>query len=264
MNFLNSPFIHGYLYSPNSWIHKQRSQFKVIIIFLHLTSASYMPLYHIYVFIFIYTFMYRLIYLPPEIQYYFRKIFLIFSLFILVSIQNKKQILKEEYLGRQYIYLRNPINYFLKNLESKTIECSDVSYGLSLSLVRLLSINFLHLIITKLLSLTTSKKDIINCYLNYIPEYNKFFMQRINFEVQVSIHFFSIIMKEIEIMHIAYSTRSIKDKKSLFFTSFFNIYFFHTQQFIENIYNYIYSLSNTIYYKEIFSKNLNVVYSKIG
>jgi len=258
MNFIKSSLLYNYLYSPKSWLHKQRSFFKIFFVLIYLSILPYLPIKAVYYSLIICLLIYNSIYIPLELNNYLCQIICFFSFLILISIQDKAKISIELIKKRRYYQLNSLFNYFHKNKHNIKINKSYLNqdYSLPISLVRLLTINFSYLIFTKLLLMTTQYKDIIRFFLSNCQNY---ILQRLAFEVQVAIQFINIILRQIKIMRIAYTTRTIK-KKIKFSQIQISLCFFCIQQSVDNMYQIVYNMSSTMYSSEVDERNLNLLY----
>ena len=254
MTVLKLLMFHDYLYSPKNWLHKQPKVFKILIIFIKLSILPYLSFSSLFFFTLFYLSISEFIYTSTGIRHHFYKISFIFSTFALLNFQSEYQILKEENCNRIYLLICN----FRANIEKDPSEKLGIFYGLPISLIRLSNISLLYVIIIKLLTFTTSQKDIIHYLFRPFYEYKKMLSQRFLFEIQVSLNFLNIILNQIKIMQVAYITRSILYKQPSNYRYSLTSLFFNLQQLIFNTYYYIYSISNTVYYNEICLKNLDI------
>jgi len=256
MNFLKLLVFHEYLYSPKNWLHKQHNVFKNFIIFIQLITLPYLPFWHLLLYTILYLFVYENIGLSPKFKIHAYKMFFILSSFTILGIQSQQQILKKENCGRNYILIYHQISNRRKNILSDFY----LLYGFSISSIRLSQIYLLYLIMMKLLVLTTKQKDILYCFFMFFKNNISYYIPKFIFEIQISLNFLNIIPKQIEIMQIRYSTRSLIVKPLSYNKENLTIFLLNMQQLIRTIYNYIYNVSNTLYHNEIQLNNLNVKY----
>lgn len=254
MDFFKLLILHDYLYSPKNRLHRQNKVFKILIIFAYLSFLPYLPFSNLFIFMTLYLILYEFCNLPIKFVSDIFKISFILSLFSLLSIQKKTQILKQENCNRDYLLLFNKVY----NAPGDTFYSFYFFYGFPFSLLRLSIIYFLYLMTMKLLTLTTSQKDILNCFFLLFKKYNLWFMPQFIFELQLSLNFLKIILKQTEIIQLAYSTRSISYVKFWHYKDSWIILFFNLQQLISNIYSYTYHVSNTLYNNEIKLSNLKI------
>lgn len=256
MNLLKELIFYDYLYSPKHWLHKQQNVFKNLTIFIPLITLPYLSSWQLFLFIIFYLFVHEQINLSAKLTSYIYKIAFIVSLFTVLGIQNQQQILKQENYNRHYILIYNQIDF----LEKKTIYNFYLFYGFPLSLIRLSQIYFLYLIMMKILVLTTHQRDILNCLFISFKRNMKWSIPKLIFEIQIALNFLNIILKQIEIMQVGYSKRSLFHETLLYNKDYLIVLFFDLQQLIKNIYNYIHNISNTLYHNEIRLNNLNIKY----
>lgn len=264
MNFIKLSVLYTYLYSPKSWLHKQNNVTKIYIFLISLICLPYMSIQYICIFLIGLVYVYKSTYFPVQLNHYFSNIISIFIFFLLINIQHKKQLIPEILTNRNYIQIYPPDNHFFFYInDEQRYEISyNQSYYLSTSLLRLLSIQFIYLCLMKLLLLTTSYDKIIQIALNQLDKYINNSTQRLAFEIQVSIQFLKIILKQLELIKIAYVIRAIQLEKGPFCQNNLFLYFFCIQQLIINIYSCIYSIADTLYSREINNLDLNVIQKK--
>lgn len=264
MNFIKTSILWNYLYSPISWLHKYNNTLKIFTIIVYLIILPYISLKKIFFCSVFFQFVYYSIYVPIGITVYLIKVFIIFILYTLFNIQNYQQVIESYNLQRSHILIFNSFNSLskIKNCPLNREILSQYNYYLSSSLIRLLSISFLYLICMKILLLTTSYNKILEFFLKYINHYKELFIQKFILEVQMSIQFLEIILKQIQLIKFSHMTRSIKNNNNLSIYKLVLLYFFCLQQLIINSYNSIYNISNTIYSNEVYLKNLNHSSSK--
>lgn len=251
MHFLKLLIFHDYLYSPKNWLHKQNNVFKNFIIFTQLITLPYLSSWKLFLFIIFYFFVYKQIHLSIKSTFYIYRLAFIFSLFNSLNLQSQQQILKLENYDRNYLLIYNHKN---------TINNFYLFYGIPISLIRFSQIYFLYLIMMKILVLTTNQKDIIHCLFTSCKRDTVYFMPKLRFEIQIALNFLSIILEQIQIMQLGYSTRSLMCKSLRYHKDNFTILFFDLQQLVKNIYNHIYNISNTLFHNEIQLNDLNVKY----
>lgn len=264
MNFIKFSVLYAYLYSPQSWLHKQNNTKKIYIFFIYLICLPYMPIKYICFFLIGLVYMYKSTYVPVQLNNYFYNITSVFMFFILINIQHKKNLIPELLIHKNYLQiypLDNPFSSYL-NYDQKYKIFPSQFYYLSKSLIRLLSINLLYLFWMKFLLLTTSYEKIIQIFLNHFKKYINSSTQRLAFEIQVAIQFLKIILKQLEVIRTAYIIRSIQLKKGPLCQNNLFIYFFCIQQLIINIYQSIYYITDTLYSREIHLLDLNIIYKK--
>ena len=261
MSFIKLSILWNYLYSPVSWLHQCKKTTKIILVFLCLIYLPYAPIQQIYYCFTILFLIYTSIYIPLQVIYYFSKMLIFCILVTLINIQNKIQALN---LIRKYLYFYNPISLLLQ-LNTGSVNNNitfSLYYYLPLPLVRLLTINFLYLMLMKILFLTTLYENILDFFFNSINKYKNLVIKKVLFEIQVSIQFLKTILKIVEKIRIGYAIRSVQLYKTDPFHKAILIYYFCIQQLITNIYISIYNIANTMYNSGIHIKNLNITYNQ--
>lgn len=258
MDFLKFSILYAYLYSPKDWLHKQNSITKIYIFLINLVCLPYIPIKYIFVFCIGLMSLYTYTYIPIQLSRYFYGIIFIFICFILINIQQKDQIIPELLLNRDYIQIYPQDNYFINSNQNKDISCNQ-SYHLSVSLLRLLSINLMYLFLMKLFLMTTNYEKIIRTYLHLFCKYINKSNQQLIFEVQVANQFLKIILSQVEIVKTTYTIRSMQFKRRQIFQTKLCVYLFCIRQLIVNIYNSINYISDTLYSREVHNSNLNII-----
>ena len=266
MNLLKSSILHEYLYSPKTWLHKQNIYSKVYFVLVILVYLPYIKILYILFFLFIAFFAYNSFYKPKELSLYLSRIVTIFFILLTISIENQQQFIQGTMQSRRYIkiypILTTNINLVdTDNYLKYFLFCKyNDAYYLPTSLFRLLVINFLYLLLMKILLLTTIYQKIIKCFLNFTYGQAINTVQKISFEIQTSIQFLNIIFNEIKIIKIAYNTRNVQIQSFKSFQQYLHLYFACIHQLLINIYTYTQDISISLYYYSIDKKNLNILY----
>jgi len=255
MNFIKSSILYNFLYSPVSWLHKQKSLLKIFLILTHLLFLPFFQTRLIFLYIFFCLLIYQSINLPIEFYLYFYKIILLFTFFITISLESKKKVNTYLELNRKYL----KISTFITTCDntSKELEQSLLitnQYYSPIALIRLISLHFLSLIFMKLLLLTTSYKKILQLFFYY---YKNYINNQLIFEIQIAIQFLKIILEQITIIKVGYTIRSLNLRKRLYDLEIFRIYLLCIKQIIININIKIYSISDTLYNSKIYKKKIN-------
>lgn len=265
MNFIKSSVSHEYLYSPQSWLHKRKDITKIYIVFINLAYLPYVRIRYIYFYLLFFLLIYKSIYIPIKLNSYLCTIIFIFAFLTLINIQNKQQIFTDIVLKREYIQIHFIKRFFLSDIkEYNTDHLSYQDYYLSASLIRLLSIIFLHLTSMKILLLTTVYRNILTVFFYHANKYKNTIFQKLFFEIQLSIQFLKIIFKQIDIIKVAYITRSVKIKRKVYLLEIISLYIFCLQQLLANLRKGIYNISNTLYSCEMNKEKLNILYKTEG
>lgn len=258
MHFFQTLVVHNYLYSPKGWLHKQRNILKVLFVFISITIIPYICLFKILICITIYLLLYKINSFPSIITSSLYNLFSFIVCFLAISIENEQKIFQNYNIGRKYVIILPVTENFLQ--EIKNTQMYKPTFGLPLTLVRLLSITYFYLTATKILLLTTTHQNIIQCFMNNINQYVKISYQRLMFECQISITFLNTMFQQIEQIRESIFIRKVKFKRSFSFRNYLVLYHFSLQRGIINTYNNIYNISNAIHQNEVSLDNLNVIY----
>ena len=264
MSLLKASIFNNYIYSPKSWLHKQNIFLKLIFIVVSLVSASYMSSLYLFVTIFLYLLIYKSLKVPSNIESYLLKIFIFFNCILITNMQSQEQVFKESYFNRKYVIIFYSLQHYvqiIKNQDQVDLLNSS-SYYVPLSIIRLLSLNFLYLIVMRTLLLTTTYFKILSLLIYHCPFNKKLFIQKLIFETQVAVNFLSIILKQIQDYRIASLTRAIMRSNRKGTLSNVFIYFCSIQQLFMNILKYTYDISNTMLDYEICNNNLSIIYKR--
>jgi len=256
MSFIKSSIFYEYLYSPKSWLHKQNNKFKIYICFIQLSFLPYGSFMYLTLFFIGLSSLYNSTYVPDNVKNYLKKMIIFFIIFLIINIEHKK-ITKYNIVSTrrtlQIFPLDNSILFYSKNKQPLN---QLIYLYLPISIIRLLSINILYLFFIKILLLTTHYDQIIKIILIQIKRSLKLTTQILNLEIMISSQFLNIICYQIEILKTANTTRDIKFNIKHNIKENLLIYIFFIQQLIFNIYENIFSISNTFYSREIKCENL--------
>ncbi len=258
MSFIKSSIFYEYLYSPKSWLHKRNNKFKIYISFIQLFFLPYSScIYWILLCIGLLV-LYNLTYLPNSIKHYLKRMTIFFIIFLIINIE-RKNIHNYNLVNTRKTLQIYPLNKFTllhSNNELESTKFSSLYFYLPISIIRLLTINIVYLFFIKILLLTTHYNEIIEFILVKIKKHLKTPIIILNLEVMLSSQFLNIICYQIELLKIAYRTRDIKLNIRHNIKENIVIYLLFIQQLLSNIYESMYSISNTLYSREIEFDNL--------
>lgn len=258
MNFIKSLIFYDYLYSPQSLLHKQNNKLKIYIYFIQLLFLPYISLKYLTIFFIILSILYKFIYIPANLKNYLCKITLFFIIFLIISIE-KKNIISCNLNNNRKVLLIYPLkitNFYTDNFYLSFNRIPLFSFYLPISIIRLLSINFLYLIILKLLLLTTHYHQIIKIILAHLKKYTNFSTKILKLELLISSQFLNIICYQIEIIKTIYITRNIRLCIKYNLKENLYMYFYFVQKLLSSIYENIDYISHTLYGREIKYQNL--------
>jgi len=258
MNFIKSSIFYDYLYSPKSWLHKQNNKIKIYICFIQLFFLPYSSFIYLTIFSISLLLLYNSTYVPNSIKNYLKRMIIFFIIFLIINIEQRDLTKYNQVSHRQtlQIFPLNKFTLFNGKNGLKSSRFSSLYFYLPISIIRLLTINIIYLFFIKILLLTTHYNEIIKFILVKIKKHLKTPATILNLEVMISSQFLNIICYQIEILKIAYITRDIKlNMRHSIRESILTCILF-IEQLILNIYQSIYTTSNTLYSREIKLYNL--------
>jgi len=258
MSFIKSSIFYEYIYSPKSWLHQQNHKFKIYICFIQLFFLPYSSFIYLKFFCLSLFILYNSIYVPNSVKNYLKRMMIFFMLFLAMNIEQKDINNYHLISNRQIIKIFPSDKLMILHKKNKfdISEFSSLYFYLPISIIRLLTINIVYLFFIKILLLTTHYNDVIKFILVKIKRSLRLPARILNLEVMISSQFLNIICCQIEILKIAYITRNINLNIKNNIKENISIYIFFIQQLLLNIYQNIYSISNTLYSREIKFQNL--------
>ena len=258
MSFIKSSIFYEYLYSPKSWLHQKNNKFKIYICFIQLFFLPYSSFIYLKFFCLSLFILYNSIYVPNSVKNYLKRMMIFFMLFLAMNIE-QKDINNYHLISNRQIIKIFPSDKLMILYNKNQFDISEFSslyFYLPISIIRLLTINIVYLFFIKILLLTTHYNDVIKFILVKIKRSLRLPARILNLEVMISSQFLNIICCQIEILKIAYITRNINLNIKNNIKENISIYIFFIQQLLLNIYQNIYSISNTLYSREIKFQNL--------
>lgn len=262
MQFIKESTIDEYLYSPQSWLHRAYRTNKILYITILLICIPYLPNRYILFSLLFLLFIYEKLPLPNICYFYLYQIIFIFSVFILINVQNQAQIITGNIINRSYLQVYPKLISTISEKNQESIVRSYNIYYIPNSLFRLSIIYLIYWLIIKILLLTTLYQKILDIFINYFYQYIKLPIQKFYLETQIALQFSKIILKELKIMQISYATRGVEVRlkknsiKSLF------IYILFLQEFMQKVYLNADYIKQALYSGEIYRKYLNIIYQK--
>ena len=251
MILIQSSILYNYLYSPVSWLHKQPTSLKVCSFLFYLIYLPYTSLSKIFYLSIILFVFYLSINVPEIIFKNINSIAIIFLFFTITNIQDKSTLTSRILVNRNYIQiypLRTSI-FTQKNIDNIT-KLSN-TYFISTSFIRLLSINFISLLVMKLLLLTTFYENILLFFFKYLYKIPSKLCKKVFFEINIAIEFIQIIFKQLETVQYSFMIRFLQSQKKISYQEYLTIYFFCFKQLIISIQKQIYFLAESLYSREI-------------
>ena len=252
MNLIQSSVLYNYLYSPKSWLHSRTNKTKIFTISCCLIYLPYMSLYQIFCTLLILLCLYKSIKMPNLINKNLKKTALIFLFFITINVQDSQMLTSNLVIHRKYIQIY-PLNKFLliKKEMHNSIEL-PLSYLISLSFIRLLSIHFISLLIIRLLLITTLYENILYLFFKDLYRKTNQIYQSFFYEVNIAIEFIQAIFQYLELIKYSYIIRFLHFNRSISFIEHLIIHFFCIKQLIINIQKQIYTVAESFYSREIY------------
>lgn len=133
----------------------------------------------------------------------------------------------------------------------KIIYLKPLYFYIPLSIIRLLSINFIYLFLIKFLLLTTHYEQIIKILIINLKHITPNSFQKISFEIIIAAQFLKIIVKEIKILKMAYKIRNPKSQHKYLSKEQLLTYWLLIRQLVLNIYQQTFNIADTLYSREI-------------
>ena len=251
MILIQSSILYNYLYSPISWLHRQPASIKVFSFLFYLIYLPYMSLDKIFYLSIIFCVFYLSINRSKVITKNINNLAIVFLFFTITNIQDKSTLTSKMLINRNYIQIYPLRISIFKQKNIDNITKLSNTYFISTSFIRLLSINFIALLVMRLLLLTTLYEDILLFFLKYLYKIPSKLCKKIFFEINIAIEFIQIIFKQLEIIQYSYMIRFLQSKKQISYQEYFTIYFFCFKQLIINIQKHIYCLAESLYSREI-------------
>ena len=252
MTLIQSSILYNYLYSPRSWLHRQPTSVKICSFLFYLIYSPYISLDKIFYLSIIFFVFYMSVNIPKTIIRNINNITMIFLFFTITNIQDKSTLTSKILINRNYIqiYPSRALIFTQRNIDSLTILSN--AYFISTSFIRLLSINFISLLVMKLLLLTTLYENLLLFFFKFLYKFPNKFRKKVFFEINIAIEFIQIIFKQLETIQYSYMIRFLQFKKKISYQEYLTIYFFCLKQLMINIQKQVYSLAESLYSREIY------------
>jgi len=258
MSFIKSSIFYEYLYSPKSWLHQQDNKFKIYICFIQLFFIPYSSFIYLILFSLSLFLLYNSTYVPNSVKNYLKRMMIFFIIFFIINIE-QEELSQYNMLSTSETLQDSSsekLRLFNSKKDIKFIEVESSYFYIPISILRLLTINTIYLFFIKILLLTTHYNEIIKFILFKIKKFLKQPVRIFNLEVMISSQFLNIICYQIEILKISYLTRDMTLNMRHDIKEKILIYIFFIQHLLLNIHENIYSISNTLYSREIKFNNL--------
>nr|YP_008144905.1 Ycf92 [Grateloupia taiwanensis]AGO19963.1 Ycf92 [Grateloupia taiwanensis] len=228
MNFIKFSFSNAYTYSPNTWLHKKPTSYKLLITFSFLSFIPYFTLPDC-IMILLAGFI-----IITTLKFHENHYHSCYSIFVTTTLS----LLPYNFNNSNYdIYRKIRINF-----PHKTIFQLEAPYFL----IKLGVISILHAIVIKTLLLTTMYEDIILSICTYI-KIDNYYTRRTIFISFFASQFLEQMMRHVHIMCISIKLRNIKP---VVFTNRSSIIYYIIAQFLNNLKDDVYQLSSVLYVRE--------------
>nr|YP_010986002.1 hypothetical protein RMF00_pgp017 [Grateloupia asiatica]WOL36920.1 hypothetical protein [Grateloupia asiatica] len=248
MHFIQFSFANTYIYSPNTWLHKVQTPYKLLITFSFLSFIPYFTLTHLAIIIS------AILIIVPTLKFYENHYYSCYTIFITTTlcllpyifdysnhdIYKRIQInvpYKIQVFFTKYKPLRKLISIHYKTLFRLEIPSFIIKLGI---------ISILHCIVIKTLLLTTMYEDIILYICKYI-KINNYYMRRTILISSFASQFLEQMTRYIEIMYISIKLRNIK---SMVFIKTLSITYYIITKFLNHLKHDVYQLSSVLYSRE--------------
>jgi len=227
MNLLKLSLHYQYLYSPVSFIHRIKYNYKIFYFFLQLLFVPYLSWNSTLLIIFTNILIFVSINIPKK-EYQYLKI-----------LNGCLGILCFLLYFAQFVFIHNNIVDFC------------LHKFLSLPINKLIGVCIAYFYIIKLCLLTTHYEIVISKFFSNKIIINKIFSTQIYFMIILSSQFIQITLNQLHKKQIAYL---IRGKKHLAFyknTQIFNIYKLLLVVFIKSIYQHVNFINHSLYSRDI-------------
>ena len=189
---------------------------------------------------------------PKIIMKNIRNLATIFLFFTITNIQDQFTLVSDILVDRNYIQIYPLRISIFTQIDNDRLAALSSSYFISTSFIRLLSINFISLLIMKLLLLTTLYENILLFIFKYLYKIPGKFCRKIFFEINIAIEFVQIIFKQLETVKYSYLIRFLQFKRKISYQEYLTIYFFCFRQLMINMQKHIYFFAESFYSREIY------------
>lgn len=234
MNFFKLSIYYKYLYSPKSFLHTRKSQYKIYYIIFQLFLLPYISFTNMLILFIALFIIFQFIDITNK-KYYFLQIVSILGLIILyIHIQCMTYIKFNS--SNLAILLVQKISFF------------DFSFYVSLPMYRLLSLNFIYFLMINIFLLTTHYEEIILTLFSKNRHIYQLLSLEINFMMIISLQFIQTIFIQIKKKQIALYIRG-NHRHSL--TKILNIFNSFIKKFLKIFYMKILYIDYSLYSREI-------------
>lgn len=259
IDFLN---YDQHLYSPKTYLHKYKVNYKIFYFFLQLSIIPFVHQIYIIIILLIYLIILSQIKIPKKIK---NKWLILFNMITFVYIihmyfitQTKMKNIgfynKSIIIIRPFDFFNDFIPYQINILEKIT----QLSICISLGFFRLTSISIIYIITIHIILLTTSYETIIYFLIKKIKNNtNLFFYNKTNFIIIIASQFIKTILLEIIKLHKSYNIRNtiIINKRILNKQNTNNNYYFFIN-YLSRLFYYIHYITYALYSRSIYINNL--------
>lgn len=234
MNFFKLSIYYKYLYSPKSFFHRYKSQYKIYYIIFQLLILPYISLINMLIILIGLFIVLTFIYLPKK-KYYFLQIISTLGLIIF------------------YIHLQcvTHIKFDSSNLATLLVQHMsffNFTIYISLPMYRLLSINFIYFLMINLFLLTTHYEEIVLILFSNNKYFYKLLSSEISFMIIISLQLIQTIFVQIKKTQKAIYIRG-SNNNSL--TKILNFYNLLIKKSLKIFYTKILYINYSLYSREI-------------
>nr|YP_007878280.1 conserved hypothetical plastid protein [Calliarthron tuberculosum]AGA63891.1 conserved hypothetical plastid protein [Calliarthron tuberculosum] len=260
IQFLELSTYDQYLYSPKSWLHSNKQNYKIFHSFLQLSLLPFMPILYILIILGICTLIFQFINIPNKVKNNIKNFFLFLLTIMCISLYYTTQArLNNTNIINNAIIKFQPLSFFSSYVNSHNNLINKIlnfSIYISLPMFRLLSISIIYLFIIKIVLLTTYYEEIINLLIDKTQLAHKFLCSEKNFLIMMSSQFLKVIFLEIEKIKISYLIRGIKQNNYQQFIQYLILYSYLVKKFYNNLYKYVNCITYSLYSRSINSQSL--------
>lgn len=247
INLFQIAFLHTYIISPTTWIHKIPHRKRISFIFIFLYLLPYLNYEHLLIVTIFYVIMANCIKISKE--YTDSKCYILFISLIACLGTNIIKI-KNQLCYKDLINIL--INIYIPHIIIKS------SYILILPkfILRAILIIILYSILIKLLLLTTLYEEIVLYYLIQYINYQNNFSKEINLILILGYQFIITFINKI---HIAITAIRLRNINNMLYLKQYSLYYYAIKNVLVFIEQDIYRVTSILYIREIQCTNITVV-----
>ncbi|CCP38185.1 conserved hypothetical plastid protein (plastid) [Chondrus crispus] len=260
INLFQIAFLHTYIISPTTWIHRIPYHKRISFIFIFLHLLPYLNYEHLLIITIFYVIMANCIKIAT--QYTENKCYIFFISLIACLGTNITKV-KNQFFYKDLISLLINIDmphFIIQNLNKhlylRIIIKSSYILILPKFIVRAILIIILYSILIKLLLLTTLYEEIVLYYLIQYMNYQNNISKEINLILVLGYQFIITFINKI---HIAITAIRLRNINNMFYLKQYFLYYYAIKNILIFIEEDIYRVTSILYIREIQCTNITIV-----